>query len=74
MIKRLLYKLLGPYRNRKFRNRNYPVRYEIDPKGGEWVLVRNLGTHKHGGWLLPSKDAISIWGSDVIRMLKMEIK
>lgn len=57
------------YRASKFRSKNYPVCIVPFPKGFR-VLVRNLDTHKYGGWYLSMKRAIQIWGWDVVEMLK----
>ncbi len=36
------------------------------------VLVRNLSTHKYGGWYISIENGIENWGEAVINMLKGE--
>jgi len=55
-------------RCKKFRSRNYPVLIKTFPSVN-MVLVRNLGTHQHGGWLIYVDTAIARWGKETISRL-----
>jgi len=61
------------YKAKKFRRKNYPVRIIKFPSGKEMVLIRNLTTHEHGGWLQMIDFVIKEWGEKVVKMLREEI-